>query len=212
MKQKTHPKTLLTNKRFVSIVGMLGSNGPGEAANAAALATKMLAEAGLTWGELLADAGGPGDRYAGGTDWNKETVLQAEIQQLKLRIGQLQRKEEAAETRARRAENHVRDLRKELATSVEREQQLRSQLQAAQAKKGWTFDDDTAAAGSWVPPPPLAHHDWLEDLLQYRDHDLNEWERNFFTDFAEKNKPIKTEKQYAIFKRVAEKLKLPLDF
>lgn len=50
-------------KRFISIVGMLGSDGVGERANAAALATKMLRDSGLSWEELLNAEAGTSNGY-----------------------------------------------------------------------------------------------------------------------------------------------------
>ncbi len=43
--------------RFTALLGMLGSGHSGEAANAASLATKMLSENGLTWGEVAGTIG-----------------------------------------------------------------------------------------------------------------------------------------------------------
>lgn len=43
----------LDNRRFTQICGMLGSDQPGERANAALFATKMLRDAGMTWAALL---------------------------------------------------------------------------------------------------------------------------------------------------------------
>ena len=40
-------------RKFAKLVGMLGSAHAGEAGNAATMATKLLQEAGLTWGEVL---------------------------------------------------------------------------------------------------------------------------------------------------------------
>lgn len=39
--------------RFVKLLGMLGSEHPGEVANAAAMVTKMLKDAGLTWADCI---------------------------------------------------------------------------------------------------------------------------------------------------------------
>lgn len=43
----------LDSRRFTQICGMLGSDQPGERANAALFATKMLRDAGMTWAALL---------------------------------------------------------------------------------------------------------------------------------------------------------------
>lgn len=53
-------KTFLASpqgQRFIKLVGMLGSNGDGERANASAMANRLLQEAGLTWAEVLGGAG-----------------------------------------------------------------------------------------------------------------------------------------------------------
>lgn len=45
--------------KFLKLIGMLGSDHEGERANAAALATKMLRDHGMTWPEFLATISAP---------------------------------------------------------------------------------------------------------------------------------------------------------
>lgn len=216
-------KALLENKRFVAIVGMLGSNGSGEAANAAAMATKMLQDAGVTWGELLkAQDGSAG---YGGRDTHNATLQ---------RLWAEQRRSEASETRARHAEENVRKLKRQLHEKTEEARNLTSMVRTLEAalKKaneqrhsagggGFRFtdvpgEDQRRAAppqdDSFTPKTYREIHPWMERLVKEAWDDLSDWEVSFFTDFYEKKKAILSDKQYAVFKRVAVKTGLPLDF
>ncbi len=202
-------RDLLQNKRFIAIVGMLGSNQAGEAGNAALMASKMLKDAGLTWAEILraAESGGGSDPYH-----------QATLQ----RLYAAQRAQEASETRARKAEAL---LREERAAHFKTMEQLRiANLAIAGMKerlkdfekpdpskfKGFTFSHaEPAAFNGHVPYATI--EPFLRALVDDAWDDLSEWEQGFFRDFVEKKRGIKSEKQWNIFKRIADKFDLPLD-
>jgi len=55
-------------QRFTAILGMLGSNASGEAANAARAGTAMLRDAGLAWADVTAALNGA-PAYSSGQSW-----------------------------------------------------------------------------------------------------------------------------------------------
>ncbi len=245
MPKKQSLADLLRNPRFVAIVGMLGSNGSGEAANAAAMATKMLAEAGATWGELLEANGGRG----GGVDRSLLNSLQHQLHTA-------QSREEAAKNDLRWARENIGKLQTDLAALRETNHKLLEQhaetvhklralqtqitaLQKTRAEKaepagGWrpfhdtppwdeedarqpneapkqrTWSQRTAEPEFPIPYPKI--RTWLDMLQGNFWDDLNDWEQNFFYDFIDRKKAVKTDKQYAIFVRTAEKVGYALDF
>lgn len=192
-------KDLLSNKRFVAIIGMLGSSGSGEAANAAAMATKMLKDAGLTWAELLNGMGG------GGPDPYHSSTLQ--------RLFAAQRAQEAAETRARKAEAKVRDVTEQLRIANLANEGLKARLKDFEKPDPEKFKGFTFSHADDAPFRPLSYIE-IEPFLKVlvgRWDDLNDWEEGFFRDFVENQRGVKTEKQWAVFKRVSDKFKIPID-
>ncbi len=221
-------KTLLQNPRFIAIVGMLGSNGPGEASNAAAMATKMLAEAGLTWGELLEGSGGSGGGFGG-----SERRLQATLRATQTQLQTAQRMNESLLTENKQLRHQVRqlselsrakeDMVKSLEAALRKANQQRPKEEPKQG--GFRFTDVPEDDGH--PNPRSGHAEtgvdfsprtyreilpWLTRLHKEGWEDLTDWEESFFSDFIERKKGISTERQYAIFKRTADKTGIPLDF
>lgn len=211
--QSPKVKQLLQNKRFVAIVGMLGSSGDGERANAAALAGRMLQEAGITWGELVgaldAPAASRGRDYSQGAATAQVLALQGELQAARRRLADSQRREEIATTSARSAEARVKSLESQLDAARRRIQQLDGTLQRMQAQKqGWTpFETEVQ---EWVRPGSEDHLGWINKLLGYHQKKLTSWEIDFVSSFMDK--PVVSEKQYNVLKRIAEKIGVPLDF
>jgi hypothetical protein len=206
-------KTLLANPCFIAIVGMLGSDGPGEAANAAAKATKMLADAGVTWAELLAAQGG-------GKGSRGDDVMQAELYRTRAQLQLAHRAEEIAGIRAKKAERMNYELRKQLDAHKDMVASLEAALKKANDQRPkMGFPDADKVSGTtptweddFTPKTPTEIRRWLGILAGQYWADLNEWEINYFTDFIENKKAILTAKQYGIFKRTATKVGLPLDF
>jgi hypothetical protein len=203
-------KTLLKNPRFIAIVGMLGSDGHGEAANAAAKASKMLKEAGTTWGELVAALEDGKGRGRGQSDPDTTYALQAALRHAN---AARQRWEEVART----AEKQLKEVSKEKNRLAELLHVTRTELEAvkgsierlkAARNKGWTPFEE--AAPEWVKPGPTAHLSWLTEVMSRHQKSLSSWEENFLLSFE--GKPVVSEKQYEILKRIAEKTKVPLDF
>lgn len=222
--QSPKVKQLLANKRFIAIVGMLGSNGSGEAANAAALATKMLQEAGLTWAELVnavPASGGPDPRQS--ADFR---ILDA-LHRTQDALANIQRKNEALLSDLQAQKRHVSKLKLELDDGKRMIASLEAALKKANEQRraapgGFHFTDapEEDQRPRNAPPRDEAFQtrtyreikDWLDRLVKEAWDDLSEWEVGFFTDFYEKKRALLTEKQYAVFKRTAEKTGLPLDF
>lgn len=240
-------KALLENDRFIAIVGMLGSDGHGERANAAAMANKMLTEAGATWAEVLAAKGGSGGRV----DNHDELRLIREVQQLKRELRDayaLHQKaiEGAAKDKKAlklaRAENEkllaqhaqvVHELRA-LKTQIERLREVREAKKAAAQAKGFGFahapdfgEDEhdgpprrdyskgdqpgpKYAFTGTIPFPKI--RGWLDMLEANFWDDLSNWEKDFFGDFITNKKAVKSDKQYAVFQRTADKLGFELAF
>lgn len=155
-------------QRFFAIIGLLSSDHDGERANAAAKATQMLKEAGLTWGELSGTLGTtPGstaDRYG-------RMALEEQLN--------------GARQRAETAEKQVRHLQQS-----QREQMRQiMDLQAEVARlKG--------AAGGPKPKYKTFNVrlneliDQLEDALE-----MNDWEQGFIASIRQRN--FLTDKQQA---------------
>jgi hypothetical protein len=61
----TAPLSPAERTRLVGILGMLGSDHDGERAAAAALASRLVREKGLSWSDLIADGGGRQGGHAG---------------------------------------------------------------------------------------------------------------------------------------------------
>lgn len=171
--------------RFFAILGLLSSDAEGERANAAALATRMLKEAGLTWGEL---SGTLGSAPGGSTGARRE---------LEYLLNGVRQRAEAAEKQVRHLQQSQREqqhlilkLQAEIARlrrpeppprDYSRGEEWAEQKQAGTKPKYKTFN---------VRLNELA--DQLEDALE-----MNDWEQGFVTSIRSRN--FLTDKQKAKF-------------
>lgn len=122
-------------------------------------------------------------------------------------------KDKQALSRARRDLDAKDDMIKSLEAALRKANEQRPK-EAPKQQGGFRFTD--------VPPPeepaifaPVTYREvkgWLDKLVKEAWDDLSEWEVNFFTDFIEQKKGVVSERQHAIFKRVATKVGIPLDF
>lgn len=181
-------QTFLRDKgqRFIAIIGMLGSDADGERANAAAKATTMLREAGLSWAELSASLGSAPASYSGSTA--AERVLHHRANQ--------------AEARAAVAEKQVRHLQQ--AQRDQQRQILDLQAEVARLKRPqappWDYSRGEEWAEETKPKPKPKYQtfnvrlneliDKLEDALE-----MNDWETSFVTSIRSRN--FLTDKQRA---------------
>lgn len=175
--------------RFFAIIGLLSSDAEGERANAAALATRMLKEAGLTWGELSGTFGSssPGS-YGSGS--RQETVLRGLWEQAKLRAEAAEKQVRHLQQSQREQQHLILKLQAEIARlrrpeppprDYSRGEEWAEQKQAGTKPKYKTFN---------VRLNELA--DQLEDALE-----MNDWEQGFVTSI--RSRSFLTDKQKAKF-------------
>src|SRR5262245_3183018 len=117
-------KELLSNKRFIQIVGMLGSAHAGEAGNAAVMATEMLTKAGLTWGEVV-QGGSSGS--SGGLD---ELELIRKVRRLEHDVRQAQEMHVAALEKWQKDKSALKRAREENTKLIEQQAAIVHELRA----------------------------------------------------------------------------------
>jgi hypothetical protein len=177
-------------KRFIAIVGMLGSDGQGERANAAALATKMLKDWDLTWDEVI------GTGNAGEKSSSNDSALKAHI----VRLEETNRKNLAA----------IGNLRRE-------NERLLARVTKLEAGPSGTRD---YSKGEQAGPKHAYHDSsgkiktfnfYINELIDQIENRLSmsEWEENFCMSIRQRNKL--SDKQLFHLRRLAEKAGVPCD-
>lgn len=129
-----------TGQRFLKLAGMLGSDGDGERANASAMANRLLREAELTWGEVL----------AGTTTADSRGGQQTTINDLRARL-------RVAEAGRAEAARRVNDLEHRLARATREGQNATENLR--QTIRDLTAKLAKAHATAGAPnAAPTVHH------------------------------------------------------
>lgn len=183
-------------RKFAKLVGMLGSAHAGEAGNAATMATKLLQEAGLTWGEVMGAGTSNGHQSRWNGDAARLSILEgqlrmahqtiasnsSEIHRLKGQIASLQTKLTVAEGEvlaARRAFEQAGPEVK-MRTPDKDNDGTRKFASKMQAILNWTIDQ-------------------IEDAIE-----LSDWEQGFLKSMRELKWKI-SPKQFAKLEDMAER-------
>lgn len=171
-------------QRFIKLAGLLGSNHPGEAANAAMLASKVLIMADLTWAEVIEGSAPVRGSFDNPTDEMLRKRLEAvvtinrkqvaEIDQLKAEIEKLK--------------NPPKDFRKRKAPDVD----------WGTANAGKAYETDLQRDLNEAI-------DQIESAIE-----LNDWERQFLTSIRDIKWKI-SPKQWARLKILADQAGLKVD-
>ncbi len=176
-------------KRFIAIVGMLGSDGQGERANAAALATKMLKEADLTWDEVIG-TGTPRENS------NNEMGLRAHI----IRLEETNRKHLAA----------IGNLRRENERLLAKVTKLEA---GPSGTRDYSMGDKAGPKHAYHSSSGKikTFNFYINELIDQIESrlEMSEWEENFCMSIRQRNKL--SDKQLFHLRRLAEKAGVPCE-
>jgi hypothetical protein len=165
-----------STRRLLSIIGMLGSDQPGEVVNAAKLAGAILKGMGLTWGDLVDKANLDGERVQPSS------------------YAQEYAKAQAAAAQANREEMQKHAAQRKAAEQERMAEYLRQQKQqTADFLRGWEQNQGGVANNPYARPKPSRQANYSErsakkhgirlwDLIRYamsRIDELDSWETSF---------------------------------
>ena len=228
-----------TGSRFKKLIGMLGSDGDGERANASAMATKLLKDAGLTWGEVMEKTGpAPGASHSRYTAGGYNTNDRLELIALRNALSAVRRDLSSSEAARKSAESTVKVQLKRLEAARKENRKLKELLTAAEdnvaaAKRAFEVAGTSATeadqffnkvgtgqrkglkASSGRPKAfesPL--HKQLNELIDEIESELelNDWESSFLTSLRDLKWKI-SPKQWAKLCDLAEHAGVePMDY
>lgn len=185
-----------TARRFEQIVGMLGSSAEGERANAAALASRMLAEAGMTWAEVL--SGRPG-ATSGLSDaqWQLDVVMRS--------LKSARESHAKTDARLKTALDENRMLRDKLIEAERIIKTLQQPKGSVQEELETVLKRSAPRRSKFTPSPERVFvklHDLLDDIED--NIILSDQERRFFANMRDwSGKP--TAKQWSWLCKIAER-------
>lgn len=198
--------------RFKKLAGMLGSNGDGERANAASLATRLLRDADLTWGEVMgAGTANGAQRPSDGGQATRIRDLETRLKMSEAFCTAQGTRASAAEAQLRRAKTEIGKLRNELEVARREVQAAKAAFELAgtsHAQARDFFKKAEAAPGLKAGKPKDYATDFqrqINDLIDEIENavELNDWEQGFLNSIRDLKYRI-TEKQWKKLQALAE--------
>lgn len=209
-------------QRFQKLAGMLGSDGHGERANAAGMATELLRTAGLTWGEVMGAGPSQGgqqtriidletrvrilDRHRQ-DDQRKIADMISQDKRQKAEINRLRRELEDALRQLRVAEQFTGTSKAEAQDFFAKADSVKMQTSGLKPGK-YRNGDQPAPNQSTTRKPRKFETPFQEKLNELLDEieeqcEMNDWESGFIASLRDLKYRI-TSKQYAKLEAMAD--------